>query len=341
MQTRAETATETARRVEWAKRWPALADRVAELDAARRVGTLPWLASRALGRVIGARRVHFVEALGLPGGLWGAYAPFGARVVLFSRLRRSECELVTLRTAWNCRSEYEWSHHVALSRLSGFSPETVERVAQGPAAVGWSPRKRAILQAVDEIVSDRSLSSEARAELRAHLSARQIADLCLLVAHYQMLATYLKALGVTPEPGAFRVLRGSEPSGRIMPKGLEKLNKAVVNPVARLFAGKVPPWVLLTHTGRKSGREYVTPLQGYKKNALMAFPLAYGENTDWARNLLGSGRAEVLHKGARFIAVNPVVLDGVQAEEFDVSRFARAASRVVKILVVTLQRDDG
>ena len=323
------------------QRWPALADPPADFGTIRVSGLFPWLVSRAAGAAIGADRVNFIEAFGISGSVFYAYLKFGIRTVIFSRFRRSECELVTLRTAWICGSEYEWHHHYYLAQMSGFSPETIDRVAQGPEAEGWSPRKRAILRAVDEILSDRSLSGDTRAVLSEYLNTREIAELCILVAHYQMLATYLKALGITPETkewrGIFRWLRRSDTAGRIMPLGLEKLNKSVINHVARLFAGKIPPFALLTHTGRKSGREYSTPLQGYRRGPLMAFPLGYGERTDWARNLLHSGQGQLRYRGAYFAAVNPVIVDGLEAEELDLPLLARVTSRIMKLMVVTLQ----
>jgi hypothetical protein len=37
----------------------------------------------------------------------------------------------------------------------------------------------------------------------------------------------------------------------------------VLNPWVLRGAGRVPPWVVLHHTGRRSGKEYATPLVAF------------------------------------------------------------------------------
>lgn len=54
------------------------------------------------------------------------------------------------------------------------------------------------------------------------------------------------------------------------------------------------PYALLTHTGRRSGRAYRTPLVALGSRGGFLVPLTYGGATDWYRNLRANGRG-VLH----------------------------------------------
>ena len=46
-------------------------------------------------------------------------------------------EILILRTAWLCRSEYVWAHHVATAKKIGLANDEIGRIAEGPNARGW------------------------------------------------------------------------------------------------------------------------------------------------------------------------------------------------------------
>ncbi len=76
---------------------------------------------------------------------------FGSYLQRDSHLPPRTRELLILRTAWNARSEYEWAHHAGFAREAGFTDAEIARVAQGPAAAGWSEEQGALLRAADEL----------------------------------------------------------------------------------------------------------------------------------------------------------------------------------------------
>ena len=45
----------------------------------------------------------------------------------------------------------------------------------------------------------------------------------------------------------------------------------------------------LTHTGRRSGRTYVTPVGARRAGDLVLIPLTFGNQSDWSRNVLAAG----------------------------------------------------
>jgi deazaflavin-dependent oxidoreductase (nitroreductase family) len=76
-----------------------------------------------------------------------------------------------------------------------------------------------------------------------------------------------------------------------------RLNRKVANPVMRLAAGSLPPFAIIKHHGRVTGRDYATPVLAFATNDGLIFGVLYGTNSDWVRNLLAAGRAEVKRRG--------------------------------------------
>jgi deazaflavin-dependent oxidoreductase (nitroreductase family) len=62
--------------------------------------------------------------------------------------------------------------------------------------------------------------------------------------------------------------------------------------------------VVICHRGRKSGRLYRTPVNGYKRGDSLAVVLVYGDRTDWVRNVL-AGDARVVRAGRTHALLNP------------------------------------
>jgi deazaflavin-dependent oxidoreductase (nitroreductase family) len=84
-----------------------------------------------------------------------------------------------------------------------------------------------------------------------------------------------------------------------LPRGLAEFNRGVTNRIAGLFAGRLPPFVLLEHRGRHSGRRYTTPLMVFRRPDGYQIALTYGPDADWVRNVLGEGGCTVVRGGRR------------------------------------------
>ena len=106
-----------------------------------------------------------------------------------------------LRTAVCTGSSYEWGQHVRISLAIGMSRETIDRVAEGPEAEGWSPHEAALLRAVDELHADSVLSDETWAALGETYDERELIEAIMLVGHYHMVAFALRSLGVELDEG--------------------------------------------------------------------------------------------------------------------------------------------
>lgn len=79
----------------------------------------------------------------------------------------------------------------------------------------------------------------------------------------------------------------------------------VINPWVLRVAGRVPPFVVLHHVGRRSGKEYTTPLVAFaarpEQEILAVLPLPWGSGTDWARNTMSSGTVRLTRGGSEFL----------------------------------------
>jgi deazaflavin-dependent oxidoreductase (nitroreductase family) len=81
------------------------------------------------------------------------------------------------------------------------------------------------------------------------------------------------------------------------PRGFARFNRKVANPVVRLVAGWLPPLAIVRHRGRRTGRDYATPVLAFGTEGGVVIAVLYGMNSDWVRNVRAAGRAEVQRRG--------------------------------------------
>ncbi|OGD54286.1 hypothetical protein A3K81_01555 [Candidatus Bathyarchaeota archaeon RBG_13_60_20] len=82
-----------------------------------------------------------------------------------------------------------------------------------------------------------------------------------------------------------------------IPKGVARFNKHFTNRFFLIFAGRMPPFAIVSHRGRRSGRGYRTPVLAFPTETGFVFALTYGRDVDWARNLVALGGGSLVHKG--------------------------------------------
>ena len=90
-------------------------------------------------------------------------APFlgwASALALNGVMPRRDHELLALRTAANCRSDFEWGHHVVYGRAVGFDDVDLIRIVVGPDASGWSVVDTALLHAADGLHRDTMIDDE-------------------------------------------------------------------------------------------------------------------------------------------------------------------------------------
>jgi AhpD family alkylhydroperoxidase len=167
--------------------------------ARRDVGVVNWAISAVSGRVAGTGPPNLFMTMGRHRRLFFGWLHFAGRLMPGGRLPRRDTELVILRTAHLRDCHYEFEHHRHLARRAGLTDADVERVKSDPQAAEWSSRDRVLLAACDELHRDQDLSDGTWQALGEHLDDRRIIELVLLAGHYQMLATFIRALRIEPD----------------------------------------------------------------------------------------------------------------------------------------------
>jgi alkylhydroperoxidase family enzyme len=127
--------------------------------------------------------------------LTAAFMTFNAHVLLASTLSDRQRELVILRVAALRDATYEWAQHAVLAGDAGIDDTEVAAVADGPDGSDWSTDERALLQAVDELIGDGTISDPTWAVLSGALDTRQVLDLVFTVGAYDALAMALRTCG--------------------------------------------------------------------------------------------------------------------------------------------------
>ncbi len=97
-----------------------------------------------------------------------------------------------------------------------------------------------------------------------------------------------------------------------LPRRLARFNRAVTNPIQGRYAWLLPPWVVICHRGRRSGRLYRTPVNGFVRGRTLAVVVLYGERSDWVRNVL-AGSGQVVRAGRTYELRDPRVVDAREA----------------------------
>jgi AhpD family alkylhydroperoxidase len=159
-------------------------------------GPFAWTFSQIAGRVTGTNPPNLFLTMGRAHKLFRGWLRFAGRLMPGGRLPRRDTELTILRVAHLRGCDYEFTHHVKLGKRAGVGSVDVDRVQQGPAADGWTDREQALLTAVDELHGSQDLADATWARLREHLDARTAIEFVLLVAHYEMLATFIGTLRI-------------------------------------------------------------------------------------------------------------------------------------------------
>ena len=116
-------------------------------------------------------------------------------------------------------------------------------------------------------------------------------------------------------------------------------NKHVLNPVMLQLAGRKHWYAsVIRHTGRRSGKQYATPVVAEKVAGGFLIPLPYGPGVDWLCNVLAAGKATIASGGETHEVTRPEIIDLPAASLQLPARRRRAFERfgVDKFVKVTL-----
>ncbi|MEL0027141.1 MAG: carboxymuconolactone decarboxylase family protein [Perlucidibaca sp.] len=161
---------------------------------------LLFRAAAQASRLFGRQQVpDVITVLHINPRLFWGWLYFASRLMPYGRLPARTREKLILRTAWNCRSRYEWGQHVEIALRTGVTDAEIVAIT-GAAEHLPDAQERAMIQACDELCRQQHVSDQTWAALTPMLDEKQLLELMLLVGHYQMLAGLLNSAGLSLEP---------------------------------------------------------------------------------------------------------------------------------------------
>lgn len=168
----------------------------------RQLGPVNWVLAKLGARTVRAPEMHLFTTLGHRQSLFWAWLLYGGRI-LRGRLPRIDTELVILRVGHLRSCEYELQHHRRMARAAGLDAQTQATIfawpdipeTGGPRRV-LSARQQALLNATDELIKDRSITSDTWQQLATHLNRARLIEFCMLATHYDALAATITALEI-------------------------------------------------------------------------------------------------------------------------------------------------
>lgn len=87
---------------------------------------------------------------------------------------------------------------------------------------------------------------------------------------------------------------------------MRRVNKVALNKVTRQLAPWLPGLGVVVHRGRRSGREYRTPVNVFPRpEGRYVLALSYGPDTDWVKNVIAAGGCELLTRGTHIELTTP------------------------------------
>jgi deazaflavin-dependent oxidoreductase (nitroreductase family) len=116
-----------------------------------------------------------------------------------------------------------------------------------------------------------------------------------------------------------------------LPRAVAKLNRIGFNRLSARFAGRIPPFAIVHHTGRKSGKAFATPIMVFHKGDRWIFALTYGPETDWVKNVIAAGGCWVEYGRKRVDLRDPKLVDAEVARE----AIPAPIRRILKLFRVT------
>jgi deazaflavin-dependent oxidoreductase (nitroreductase family) len=90
-----------------------------------------------------------------------------------------------------------------------------------------------------------------------------------------------------------------------LPRWLARFNFRVTNHLLSPLAERLPGWGVVVHTGRKTHRQYRTPVFVFRRGDRFIIALTYGRESQWVQNILAEGGCELETQGLRIRLSHP------------------------------------
>ncbi|HUC36851.1 MAG TPA: carboxymuconolactone decarboxylase family protein [Acidimicrobiales bacterium] len=144
------------------------------------------------------RPLNIFTTLGRHPTLFRKWLGFGG-ALLDGRIGSRQRELLILRTAHNCSSEYEWAQHVPLARAAGVEEAEIAALRSPLGPETFESSELAMLSAADEIHAEGTIADPTWEALAVELDDASLIELVMLVGQYHHVATIVRTLRIQLE----------------------------------------------------------------------------------------------------------------------------------------------
>lgn len=126
------------------------------------------------------------------------------------------------------------------------------------------------------------------------------------------------------------------------PRWMAGFNRRVTNRVLGPLATWMPGFGVIVHTGRRSKRQYRTPVNVFPLRSGYSVALTYGSGSDWVRNVIAAGGCELETRGRlEHLAAPEIFHDERRHDVPGVVRPVLALLQVADFMRLTTVHPDG
>src|SRR5262245_43894026 len=96
------------------------------------------------------------------------------------------------------------------------------------------------------------------------------------------------------------------------PRWLARFNLQVTNRILGPLARHVPGIGIIIHAGRKTHRQYRTPVMIFRRSSRFIIALTYRRESEWVKNVLAEGGCELETQGRTIRLTHPRIFHDPQ-----------------------------
>jgi hypothetical protein len=138
------------------------------------------------------------------------------------------------------------------------------------------------------------------------------------------------------------VFFGMRRRSRAVLGAVRQFSRKVVNPRMLKTAGTPGAYAsLVLNAGRRTGREYRTPVVAVPADDGFVIALPYGTTSNWVQNVLAKGSATLIHEGTTYEVERPEIVPLALANEHFPVKEQRSHTRFRVESCMRLSRVDG
>lgn len=138
-----------------------------------------------------------------PDNMWLALRGYLRSHMFDSTIDPKLKELLILRVAYLCRSDYELFHHISIAENLGVTKAQIEAMRTGEFG-DLSPEERALSRFVTEITRDVKPTDATVADFLQHFSAEDFIEIIMLINGYMTTAAIASTTGADIEDEAIK-----------------------------------------------------------------------------------------------------------------------------------------